>query len=198
MPVEAAGWDGLSRAQWLEMITLLPGYILASQGDRMLMANSIEGRFPFLDADVMEFAGRLPARQKILGLDEKHLLKRAFRDILPREIVARPKQPYRAPDASAFIGCNAPDWVSDVVSHEAVLEAGVFKPVVVDSLVAKARRARGGALSHTDSMRLSAVLSVQLLHAQFLRRGRASVVARPPHPTTVFDRVGRERAAAER
>ena len=198
MPAEAAGWDGLSRAQWLEMTTLLPGYILASQGDRMLMANSIEGRFPFLDANVLDFAGQLPARQKILGLDEKHLLKRAFRDMLPPEIVARPKQPYRAPDAAGFVGDDAPSWVAEATSAEAVEAAGVFKPVVVRTLLEKSRRSRGRPLSHTDSMRLSAVLSVQLLHEQFLGQGCASVLARPPHPVTVVDQVDPQRSTAWR
>src|SRR5699024_4226332 len=100
MPAEHEHWDRLSRAQWLEMTTLLPGYILASQGDRMLMASSVEGRFPFLDAHVVELAGRLPSRHKLLGLDEKHILKRAFADLLPTEVLRRPKQPYRAPDAA--------------------------------------------------------------------------------------------------
>ena len=57
MPPESADWDPLAAGQWLEMTTLLAGYILASQGDRMLMANSVEGRFPFLDREVVEFAG---------------------------------------------------------------------------------------------------------------------------------------------
>ena len=83
MPADAHTWDPLTRAQWLESTTLLPGYILASQGDRMLMANSVEGRFPFLDRDVVEFAMALPARHKLLGLDEKHILKRAFADVVP-------------------------------------------------------------------------------------------------------------------
>ena len=102
MPAGSDAWDPLARAQWLEMTTLLPGYILAIQGDRMLMANSVEGRFPFLDRDVVEFANRLPARHKLFGLDEKHLLKRAFADLVPEQIRRRPKQPYRAPDAASF------------------------------------------------------------------------------------------------
>ena len=97
MPAGSEVWDPLSRGQWLEMTTLLAGYILASQGDRMLMANSVEGRFPFLDPDVVEFANALPARHKLFGLDEKYLLKRAFADLVPDEIIHRPKQPYRAP-----------------------------------------------------------------------------------------------------
>ena len=88
------------------MTTLLAGYILASQGDRMLMANSVEGRFPFLDRDVVDFANALPARHKLFGLEEKYLLKRAFADLVPDDIIHRPKQPYRAPDAASFFAAG--------------------------------------------------------------------------------------------
>ncbi len=196
MPSAAGHWDGLSRAQWLEMVTLLPGYILSSQGDRMLMANSIEGRFPFLDAHVLEYAGALPSRHKILGLDEKHLLKRAFADLVPEQVRHRPKQPYRAPDAAGFVGPQAPSWVEDVTSIEAVEAAGVFAPAQVQVLLAKAERSSGRALSNTDSMRLAAVLSTQLLHAQFLAPTRTNGVARAPEPLTVFDQVDPQRSTA--
>ena len=193
MPSQASGWDSLSRAQWLEMVTLLPGYILSSQGDRMLMANSVEGRFPFLDADVLDYASTVPARHKILGLDEKHVLKRAFADIVPPEIVARAKQPYRAPDAAGFVGDDAPAWVDRVTSREAVETAGVFKPVVVESLLSKARRATSRSMSNTDSMRLAAVLSVQVLHEQFLSSDGGRASARPPQPMAVFDALAPQR-----
>ena len=117
MPAGSDNWDPLSRAQWLEMTTLLAGYILASQGDRMLMANSVEGRFPFLDRDVVELANALPARHKLFGLEEKYLLKRAFADLVPADILHRPKQPYRAPDAASFFATGAPDWVGEVTSE---------------------------------------------------------------------------------
>ena len=51
LPRAFASWDLVSRAQYLEARTLLSGYLLSSQGDRMLMANSVEGRFPFLDVE---------------------------------------------------------------------------------------------------------------------------------------------------
>src|SRR5262249_17732260 len=57
-------WDGLSQTQYLEATGLLPGYILSSQGDRMAMAHSVEGRFPFLDHRVIEFACKIPAHLK--------------------------------------------------------------------------------------------------------------------------------------
>lgn len=184
MPSGSNRWEMLSRAQWLEMTTLLPGYILASQGDRMLMANSVEGRFPFLDAAVGRFANSVPAEQKIKGFTEKHLLKLAFSDLLPEEIVRRPKQPYRAPDAVSFFTDPTPDWVDDVTSAEAVTRAGVFRPQMVDALMVKARRRRGRGLSNTDNMRLVAALSTQLLVSQ-ARASRQSL--RSPADPTVLD-----------
>ncbi len=184
-PDRSEDWNLLARAQWLEMTTLLPGYILSSQGDRMLMGNSIEGRFPFLDVNVGSYASRMPARQKILGLDEKHLLKRAFADLIPAEIRNRPKQPYRAPDASSFFAQGSPDWLDDVTSESAVSRTGLFRPAVVARLLQKARRNRGRGLSNTDNMRLVAVVSTQLLSSQVSRTDRPS--SAPPKPMAVFD-----------
>ncbi|MFJ9388704.1 asparagine synthase (glutamine-hydrolyzing) [Nocardioides sp. NPDC101246] len=188
MPAEQAGWDPLSRAQWLEMTTLLPGYILASQGDRMLMGNSVEGRFPFLDLHVAELASQVPADHKIHGMDEKHLLKVAFADLVPEEILRRPKQPYRAPDAAAFFAGGTPDWVFDVTSGSALEAAGIFRPELVQRLLEKARRTGGRRLGNTDNMRLVAVLSTQLLHSELLAGPVAGPTA-PPEPLTIFDRT---------
>lgn len=190
MPVEHRAWDPLSRAQWLEMSTLLPGYILSSQGDRMLMANSVEGRFPFLDKNVVELAGRLPARHKLLGLDEKHVLKKAFADLLPEEIVHRPKQPYRSPDAAAFFGRDPTTWVEAVTSPEEVDAAGIFEPRAVAALTTKCRRKGGVGMSNTDNMRVLAILSTQLLHRQFIVGDGSSAADRPlAEPTMIIDRA---------
>ena len=168
MPSDCRSWDLLGRAQWLEMTTLLPGYILSSQGDRMLMANSVEGRFPFLAPDVVALANALPARHKLFGLEEKFVLKRAFADLVPPEILHRPKQPYRAPDAASFFGPTEPDWLAEVASDTAIAAAGVFDPAKVAGLFAKVRRSGGVGLSNTDNMRVLAVLSTQLTHQQFV------------------------------
>ncbi|MDN5792975.1 MAG: asparagine synthase C-terminal domain-containing protein, partial [Brevibacterium aurantiacum] len=185
LPEGSEHWDSLSRGQWLEMATLLPGYILASQGDRMLMGNSIEGRFPFLDVEVGRYANTMPARQKILGLDEKHLLKRAFADLIPDEILHRSKQPYRAPDAASFFAQGTPDWLDDVTSETAVSRAGVFRPSMVARLLEKGRRHCGKGLSNTDNMRLVAVISTQLLSSEFLSSRRPTMA--PPAPMRIFD-----------
>ncbi|MGB3955484.1 MAG: asparagine synthase (glutamine-hydrolyzing) [Brooklawnia sp.] len=187
MPGHSAGWDTLGRAQWLEMTTLLPGYILASQGDRMLMANSVEGRFPFLDHTVVEFANALPARHKLLGLEEKYLLKRAFADVLPPQIVQRPKQPYRAPDAASFCAPDAPDWIGELTSPAAVASAGLFEPRMVQGLFTKARRNAGRELGNTDNMRVLAVLSTQLLHHLFIAGDGGQPADAPSTPLTAID-----------
>lgn len=187
MPAGAAGWDPLSRAQWLEMRTLLPGYLLSSQGDRMLMAASVEGRFPFLDHRVFEATARMPAEHKLHGLDEKHLLKRAFADLVPPEIIDRPKQPYRAPDAASIFIADAPDWVAEAMSPGDIASAGIWNPRAVQLLWDKARRSGGHGMGNTDNMRVMAVLTSQLLHQMFVRDWHPPDPM-PPAPVASFDR----------
>lgn len=167
--VNFAQWSHLAQDQHIEIRTLLSGYLLSSQGDRMLMAHSLEGRFPFLDKDVVALADSLPPAYKLRVLDEKHVVKRAAEAIVPREILARKKQPYRAPDALSFVAGNAPDYIDEVLSEPALQEANVFEPQAVTQLLRKCR-ARGseGQFSNTDNMALVGVLSTQLLHRQFI------------------------------
>ncbi|MBI5891264.1 MAG: asparagine synthase (glutamine-hydrolyzing) [Nitrosomonadales bacterium] len=167
--VDFAQWGSLAQDQHLEIRTLLSGYLLSSQGDRMLLGNSVEGRFPFLDKDVIALADSLPASYKLRVLDEKHVLKRAAADVVPHKIIARKKQPYRAPDALSFVAGNAPDYIDEVLSEPAVREANVFDPQAVAQLLHKCRTRGGdGQFSNTDNMALVGALSTQLLHRQFI------------------------------
>ena len=75
LPERYESFSALGKAQYLEITTFLEGYLLHSQGDRMLMGHSIEGRFPFLDYRVAELAARLPDRMRLRGLEEKHVLR---------------------------------------------------------------------------------------------------------------------------
>jgi asparagine synthase (glutamine-hydrolysing) len=102
-------------------------------------------------------------------LDEKHVVKRAAADIVPREILAPKKQPYRAPDALSFVARGAPDYIDEVLSESALRDANVFEPQAVMQLLRKCR-ARGseGQFSNTDNMALVGALSTQLLHRTFI------------------------------
>jgi len=143
----------------------------------MGMANSIEGRFPFLDHRVVEFCNNLPASLKLRGLDEKYLLKKVAHTWLPTEIWQRPKRPYRAPihrsffpavfpDPSGVTPDRGPDYVGELLSPEAVTAAGLFRPGAVNQLVNKIQH--GQRLSETDDMALAGILSSQLVYFQFV------------------------------
>ncbi|MBL8520978.1 MAG: asparagine synthase (glutamine-hydrolyzing) [Betaproteobacteria bacterium] len=168
LPEAIDRWPALGRYQYLEAHTLLSGYLLCSQGDRMAMAHSVEGRMPFLDHTLIEFANGLAPQRKLFGLREKHLLKKAAAPFLPADVVARVKQPYRAPDSASFFesGLAAP-WVRDVLSPASLADAGLFDQSMVERLVAKC--AGGRAIGFADNMAFVTVLSTMLLHRQLVR-----------------------------
>jgi len=166
LPPEYANWSSLSQAQYLEISQLLPGYILSSQGDRMAMAHGVEGRFPFLDHRVAEFAAKLPSRLKLRGLIEKYLLRSSVRQDLPSSIAWRPKQPYRAPDAQCFCGPETPDYVHELLSPTAITASGYFDAGSVTKLLRKC--SAGGNISARNNMALVGILSVQLLDYLFI------------------------------
>lgn len=167
LPAEYTQWNALSQAQYLETSLLLPGYILSSQGDRVAMAHAVEGRFPFLDHRVVEYANMLPARLKLRGLREKHILRVAMERHLPATIAKRPKQPYRAPDAESFFGAGQPEYVRDMLSEESIRRTGLFDASAVAKLVEKCEA--GKASGFRDNMALVGVLSVQLLQSSLVR-----------------------------
>lgn len=173
-------WDALHQAQFLEIGTLFSGYILSAQGDRMLMSHGVEGRFPFLDSQVMDYCCSLDPIHTLPGLREKAVLKHIAHDLIPDAILNRPKQPYRAPDAVCFAGESSPAWVADVLSEEALAGAGLFNSQAVTGLWRKLRSTlanSGGRVtpSNTDNMALTGIISSQLLHEQFIK-GRSHPV----------------------
>lgn len=171
LPLSYRSWSHFQRAQYLETAYLLPGYILSSQGDRPAMAHAVEGRFPFLDPRVVEFAAGLPATVKMRGLNEKHLLKRFAATMLPGSIIRRTKQPYRAPEVRSFFdpekGRFRHDYAAELLSPPCIRRYGIFRAEAVQSLVERLRT-RTTPASVRDSMAITGVLSTQLLVHQFM------------------------------
>ena len=168
LPDDFSNWHHLSRAQWLESRSLLAGYLLSSQGDRVSAAHSIEGRFPFLDHRLVEFAATIPPGYKIRGLKEKFVLKRAMLNDVPPEIRDRVKQPYMAPDSNCFVQSDSPEYVNEMFSPGLVAKAGLFSQKPLDRLVQKCRRLSGSHLSFRDNMAFVGTLSTQLLWYHFI------------------------------
>lgn len=174
LPERFARWHPLHQAQYLESSFLLPGYILSAQGDRMAMANGVEARFPFLDHRLVERAARIPPRLKLKGLVEKFILRHAARDLLPADVTNRPKQPYRAPDSTSFVGPGQPDYVRAMLSPAAVAEAGLFNPATVQGLLNKAQKT--GLESFRDNTAFVGVLSTQIWHQTFIGKAARRAV----------------------
>jgi len=94
-PVETSAW------LWTRLA--LAGYILRTLGDGTEMAHSIEGRPPFLDHVLFEYAWSLPVGLRLDSAGrEKAVLREALRGLLPAAVLARPKQPFLAPPVLAF------------------------------------------------------------------------------------------------
>ena len=178
LPDAFTNWSPLSQAQYLEISVFLAEYLLSSQGDRMAMAHSIEGRFPFLDHHVVEFCNQLPPDFKLRGLNEKYILKRAVRDLLPPDIWQRQKRPYRAPIHHSFFPNGQPlEWVADMLSPQKLETVGCFNPLAVQALLNK--QARLGSLGEVDEMALAGILSTQLVHHHFVAH---PISSRPVEP----------------
>jgi asparagine synthase (glutamine-hydrolysing) len=184
-----ARWDLVDQTQWLDIHTLFTGYGMTCHGDRPGTGCGVETRFPFLDRRVIAYAARLPRHWKLAGLDRgKHILREAYRDLLPADVIDRPKFGMRTPGATAMLPGGADDWVSDVLSPASVRASSVLREDAVTDLVARLGRA-GGGISSTDSHAYLHVLSILLLEEIFVRNFRV--------PDTDIDRIMFKRVNGE-
>ena len=166
LPGDFGLWDYLEKAQWLETSIFMSGYLLSSQGDRMAMANSVEGRYPFLDYRVIEFCNCLPGDFKLHSLDEKFILKQLMKNKIPESILKRSKQAYRAPIRSAFISSKPSEYIREMLTPEAFEKAGIFDFNSISGLLLKIEKT--GNSSEVDDMVLASVISTHLLHHFFV------------------------------
>ncbi|MET0356861.1 MAG: asparagine synthase C-terminal domain-containing protein, partial [Cellvibrio sp.] len=164
-PPQASSWHSFHRAQYLEIKTLMSGYLLNSQGDRMLTKNSVEGRFPFLDHQLMEFANRLPPKIKMKAMQEKNILRKMAQRYLPPEISQRHKQPYRAPNISASQSSLFGGELGEYLHETQLKHASLFDSKKVALLLKKARGDKP--LNTAESQALTGILTTQILHHQF-------------------------------
>lgn len=165
----------MQQAQYFEYLLKLPNYLLINPGDRAAMTHSVENRCPFLDHELIEFCLTLPPRQRVRGLKEKHLLKEAFRDVLPPEIRRRSKQPFTTFYVSSLYRQHVADELFDaVLSPKAIERAGLFRPSSVTEMM---RRLSLPDLPMAEQVKLETpfalVVTAQLWHDLFIERFRA-------------------------
>jgi len=155
--------DRVERLLYVYAKTYLQDDILVKV-DRASMACSLEVRAPFLDVDLVEFLGRVPARLKLRRLETKHLLKRAMAGILPPGIAERPKKGFGIPIADWLKG-GLREALQDELSPGRVREQGIFEPAVVERYVSEHMSGRS---DHRKP--LWTLFVFQLWHRRWLER----------------------------
>ena len=189
LPNDFALRSPLEKCQYLEMRTLLQGYLLSTQGDRMLSAHGVEGRFPFLDHHVIEFLASVPERFRLRGLQDKAIVRDAFQQDLPQKIIRRPKFAFRAPELSVFLD-DAEGLVDACFDPAAIKDTNIFDAAAVTHFLERLRKSPTGRYSTRDNLAFVQVLSTQLLHDQFVRAHLVRRESVSPHDVTVTYRRG--------
>ncbi|MBU1220216.1 asparagine synthase (glutamine-hydrolyzing) [Myxococcota bacterium] len=163
IPDNFSSWSLLQRNQFLEMKSLLSGYLLSSQGDRMSMAHSVEGRYPFLDHRLIEKVFHYPDSYKMKVLKQKYLLTKTFEKNIPPSIVNRPKRPYMSPDLkSFFVNGELTETAEFFLSDLTVDNFGIFDKKYVGRLINKFKKKIPENIGYRDNMIITFLLSTQM------------------------------------
>jgi asparagine synthase (glutamine-hydrolysing) len=165
LPKEFGTWSILQKNQFLEMKTLLSGYLLSSQGDRMSLAHGIEGRYPFLDHRVVELLFSYPDDFKLHGLTQKFLLKESFKQNIPQAIIQRPKKPYMAPDLRSFFAKGRlTEKCEHFLSESVIKDYGIFEEKAVTRFLQKFDQGIPKSIGYRDNMIITFLLSTQMAY----------------------------------
>lgn len=170
----AAEYDTLgpvAKTQWLEFKTLLGGYLLSSQGDRMALANGVENRCPFLDPNLVSWAFGLPQNYRLKeGSGEKNILKLAFKSELPDSVINRSKQPYLAPEAVVFLSKNSPAYVESVLAADELKKIDMLDHDFCRKFIDKLKNSEPGRIAPRENQAFLLLLSMALLDKYYVRR----------------------------
>ncbi|MGI4861279.1 MAG: asparagine synthase (glutamine-hydrolyzing) [Janthinobacterium lividum] len=162
------GMNSIEKAQWLEFKTLLPGYLLSTQGERMSMAHSVENRCPFLDPEVVALSASVNLKFDD-GSNEKYLIKKAFEAVIPPSITRKSKHPYRAPDSAAFVEHRG-DYLELLLSENELKKVPYLDAAFAQALTRKIFRSDSATVSTRENQTFIYLLSTVLLNRQFVRR----------------------------
>ena len=121
---KVAGLSAQKRRSYIDYKLRLSDHLLGEHGDRMFFSHSVEGRHPFLDAELLDFVTTIPDKYKLNGTSEKYILKKAGEGIVPEPILKRKKFPFQAPGMSAMV--KRPSLGPDFLSDELLRKYGVF------------------------------------------------------------------------
>ena len=159
------GRDPLNQAMYLWTKILLPNFILCYLGDRMEMAHSVEGRLPFLDHKVAEYAATLPINMKVRGMREKHVLREATKDVIIDDVYNREKHPFTTPPAQRD---DDPMFTmfEDTLNSKALAEQPIYDPALAKQLFLDLKNSPPEERFGKEGI-LQRIVSTTLMHEQF-------------------------------
>lgn len=123
----------IHQRSYLDFKLRLSDHLISDHGDRMALANSVEGRYPFLDIDLINFSREVPPHLKLNGYTEKYILKKVAEEFVPREIIQREKYGFHAPGSPYLLKQNL-EWVNDLLSYDRIERQGYFDPDTIERL----------------------------------------------------------------
>ena len=171
-------WNPLNQSLYVGYKVLLAGHMLISKADRIMMRSSVEGRYPFLDEEVIDFCAGLAPEYKVRGLTDKWLLRQVATRMLPSQIANRPKTMFRAKLSQSFLGPHRPAWVDQLLSPESLRAAGYFDPrAVARERAAQVRWPRLTPRRFIFDVALTSVVATQLWHHLFFGGGLCDLPA---------------------
>ena len=121
------------KRSYLDFKLRLSDHLISDHADRVNYANSVEGRYPFLDMNLINFISTIPPQVKLKGLVEKYILKEVAKKYLPTEINTRQKFSWVAPGSSQLLRNNV-EWIEDMLSYDRIKRQGYFNPDTVERL----------------------------------------------------------------
>jgi len=138
-PTRIANRHHIHQRSYVDFKLRIADHLLADHGDRVVFANSVEARYPFLDIDLINFVRTIPPHLMVQNGSEKFLLKKLARKTVPKSVVERNKFSFVAP-GSPFLLKNRPEWIMDLLSKETITRQGIFNPDTIERLTKNALR----------------------------------------------------------
>jgi asparagine synthase (glutamine-hydrolysing) len=172
--------EPLDQLLYIDGKTYLPGDIL-TKVDRMSMATSLEVRVPLLDHKLIDFVTKVPASLKLAGTETKQLLKRVARDLIPAEILDRPKQGFGIP-LEQWINAQLRDQIRETLREPRTRQRGYVNSDYVDLILDEHHKGR-----RDHSFPLWALLILELWHRRYIDHSPRTVESSEPSalPVTV-------------
>ncbi|MCP1462305.1 asparagine synthase (glutamine-hydrolyzing) [Pseudomonas sp. S3E17] len=133
------GRHRLHQRSYIDVKARLGDHLLGDHGDRMNMAYSIEGRYPFLDRSLCDFLIKVPPSLKLRGLEEKYLLKQAAKGLVPERILNREKFGFRAPGSPYLLSLNEP-WIEELLAPETLKRQGYLNVEWITRMIDDSRK----------------------------------------------------------